>query len=384
MKLKNLKLSHFRNYQGIELCLGPGLTILTGENAQGKTNLLESIFLLSLAKSHRTNHDSEMIEWDQEQARIEAVIETKNYEIPLALTLTKKGKVAQVNYLDQSKLSHFVGQFNTVLFAPEDMQLIKGAPNLRRRFLDIELGQANPIYLNHLLTYQRLLKQRNSYLKQEGRGKKFDQVFFEILTEQLCHEGAHLIQYRMEFLEKLGQIASPIHQNLSNGRDQLRLEYVNGSQVYQPLSLEERIKQLLDQASTYASRERDQGTTLFGPHRDDFMTYVNDKKAQFFGSQGQQRTIVLSLKLAEIELIKQARGEYPVLLLDDVLSELDDDRQHILMSYIKDKVQTILTTATIKGLKLHQLPHAEIFYISAGNISKGEHYDGTKASTPTV
>ena len=114
------------------------------------------------------------------------------------------------------------------------------------------------------------------------------------------------------------------------------------------------------------------------------MTYVNDKKAQFFGSQGQQRTIVLSLKLAEIELIKQARGEYPVLLLDDVLSELDDDRQHILMSYIKDKVQTILTTATIKGLKLHQLPHAEIFYISAGNISKGEHYDGTKASTPTV
>ena len=123
---------------------------------------------------------------------------------------------------------------------------------------------------------------------------------------------------------------------------------------------------------------------MFGPHRDDFMTYVNDKKAQFFGSQGQQRTIVLSLKLAEIELIKQARGEYPVLLLDDVLSELDDDRQHILMSYIKDKVQTILTTATIKGLKLHQLPHAEIFYISAGNISKGEHYDGTNASTPTV
>ena len=372
MYIKQLTLQHFRNYQQVTLEFTKGLTILTGENAQGKTNLLEAIFLLSLAKSHRTNHDQEMIQWAQETANISAVVETNLYEIPLSLKLSKKGKIAQVNYLDQAKLSHFVGKFNTILFAPEDMQLIKGAPNLRRRFIDIELGQVNPIYLNHLSTYQRALKQRNSYLKQYGRSAKFDTAWFDILTNQLIGSAAHIIEARYQFMVQLEQIASPIHQNLSNQRDALRLEYLNGTHLYQAQTVEERQAVLEEQAKQVMVREKEQGMTLFGPHRDDFVCYVNEKKAQFYGSQGQQRTIVLSLKLAEIELMQQKTGEYPVLLLDDVLSELDDERQHILMSYIENKVQTILTTATIKGLKLHQLPHADIFYIQQGTISKGE------------
>ena len=372
MYIKQLTLNHFRNYQHVTLEFTKGLTILTGENAQGKTNLLEAIFLLSLAKSHRTNHDQEMIQWEQEAASIDAVVETKLYEIPLALKLNKKGKVAQVNYLDQAKLSHFVGKFNTILFAPEDMQLIKGAPNLRRRFIDIELGQANPIYLNHLTTYQRLLKQRNAYLKQKGRTDAFDTILFEIMTEQLIESASHIIEARYEFIQQLEQIANPIHQNLSNQRDRLHLEYLNGTHLYQVQTLEERQQLLWQQAKQVMAREKEQGMTLFGPHRDDFICYVNEKKAQFYGSQGQQRTIVLSLKLAEVELMQQKTGEFPVLLLDDVLSELDDERQHILMRYIENRVQTILTTATIKGLKLHQLPHADIFYIQQGTISKGE------------
>lgn len=372
MQIKSLNLSHFRNYEQVALQFQPGLTIITGENAQGKTNLLEAIIMLSLAKSHRTHQDQEMIQWDQKQAIIEAVIQTTHYETPLSLQLSRKGKVAKVNHLDQAKLSHFIGKLNTVLFAPEDMQLIKGAPTLRRRFMDMELGQARPIYLNTLLQYQRVLKQRNLYLKQFGKTTKFDAVYFDILTTQFIELAEKVIDARVEFIQQLSSLASPIHQRLSNERDDLRLVYLNGSHEYQPLMTEERLASLQQQASHVSAREIEQGITLFGPHRDDFICYVNDRKAQFYGSQGQQRTIVLSLKLAEVELIHQLTGEYPVLLLDDVLSELDDERQHLLMHDIENKVQTFLTTATIKNLNFERLNQADIFHVENGEITKGE------------
>ncbi|MCW6680299.1 DNA replication/repair protein RecF [Aerococcaceae bacterium NML130460] len=372
MKLKQLKLQHYRNYADLSLEFQDGLTILTGENAQGKTNLLEAIFLLSLAKSHRTNHDQEMIQWQQETARVEALIETDYYEFPLELILNKKGKIAKFNHIEQPKLSAFVGKLNTILFAPEDLQLIKGAPSLRRRFIDSELGQSHPVYLGHLMAYQRLLKQRNSYLKQFGRSNQFDALYFDILTEQLVDEAVQVIEQRLDFVEQLSRLARPIHQNLSNQRDELSLYYVSSTPKVDYEQVETLRTDLLQAFKDTLSREKEQGTTLIGPHRDDISFQLNDKKAQFFGSQGQQRTIILSLKLAEIDLMKQVTGEYPVLLLDDVLSELDDDRQHLLMSYIEHKVQTFLTTATVKGLKLHQLKQADIYYVKQGTVSKGE------------
>ncbi|MDO4774201.1 MAG: DNA replication/repair protein RecF [Aerococcaceae bacterium] len=372
MKLKQLKLQHYRNYADLSLEFQDGLTILTGENAQGKTNLLEAIFLLSLAKSHRTNHDQEMIQWQQETARVEALIETDHYEFPLELILNKKGKIAKFNHIEQPKLSAFVGKLNTILFAPEDLQLIKGAPSLRRRFIDSELGQSHPVYLGHLMAYQRLLKQRNSYLKQFGRSNQFDALYFDILTEQLVDEAVQVIEQRLDFVEQLSRLARPIHQNLSNQRDELSLYYVSSTPKVDYEQVETLRTDLLQAFKDTLSREKEQGTTLIGPHRDDISFQLNDKKAQFFGSQGQQRTIILSLKLAEIDLMKQVTGEYPVLLLDDVLSELDDDRQHLLMSYIEHKVQTFLTTATVKGLKLHQLKQADIYYVKQGTVSKGE------------
>ncbi|MCW6666159.1 DNA replication/repair protein RecF [Aerococcaceae bacterium NML190938] len=372
MKLKQLKLQHYRNYADLSLEFQDGLTILTGENAQGKTNLLEAIFLLSLAKSHRTNHDQEMIQWQQETARVEALIETAHYEFPLELILNKKGKIAKFNHIEQQKLSAFVGKLNTILFAPEDLQLIKGAPSLRRRFIDSELGQSHPVYLGNLMAYQRLLKQRNSYLKQFGRSNQFDALYFDILTEQLVDEAVQVIKQRLDFVDQLSLLAHPIHQNLSNQRDELFLHYVSSVPQVDYRQVETLRTALLQAFNDVLSREKEQGTTLIGPHRDDISFQLNDKKAQFFGSQGQQRTIILSLKLAEIDLMKQVTGEYPVLLLDDVLSELDDDRQHLLMSYIEHKVQTFLTTATVKGLKLHQLKQADIYYVKQGTVSKGE------------
>ena len=370
MKVKQLQLKNYRNYELLDLTFNDGLTILTGENAQGKTNLLEAIFLLSMAKSHRTNHDNELIRWGESYAQVEATIETKNYDFPLSLSLGPKGKIAKVNYIEQAKLSHFIGKLNVVLFAPEDLQLIKGSPSLRRKFLDSELGQSHPVYLQALLDYNRILKQRNRYLKENGYKKQFDPVYFDVITDQLIEKAVEIITYRIEFVEALDELARPIHKSLSNQRDILSLEYKSSTSKldYEQLdTLDQQFHRLYENS---LEREKERGVTAYGPHRDDLYFALNEKDAQNFASQGQQRTIVLSLKLAEIEWLNNRIGEYPILLSDDVLSELDDNRQHILMSQIEGKVQTFLTTATIKGLILTQLEHAQILYVEDGQITE--------------
>lgn len=369
MKIKEIELINYRNYRHAKLEFNDGLIILTGENAQGKTNLLEAIFLLSLAKSHRTNRDQEMVFWDEEHAIVKAIVENKSYEFPLEIILNKKGKIAKINHIEQARLSQFVGQLNVILFAPEDMQLIKGSPSLRRRFLDVEIGQSQPVYLNELQQYNRILKQRNQYLKQFGYSKQFDELFFDVLTTQLIEKATKIIQYRAQFIQQLEKLAFPIHYQLSNERDQLSLKYQASSSKLDYDSLSTLSQQLTTLFKQSLKREKETGVTAYGPHRDDLIFYINNQPAQFFGSQGQQRTIVLSIKLAEIEVFNQIRGEYPILLLDDVLSELDDQRQLLLMQQIEGKVQTFLTTATIHGLKIHQLEDPQIFYIKKGSVS---------------
>lgn len=370
MKVTQLQLKHYRNYDLLDLRFTDGLTILTGENAQGKTNLLEAIFLLSMAKSHRTNHDNELIEWGQDYGFVEATVQTRNYEFPISLALGPKGKIAKVNHIEQAKLSHFIGKLNVVLFAPEDLYLIKGSPSLRRKYLDSGLGQSHPVYLQNLLDYQRILKQRNRYLKEYGFKKQFDAVYFEVITDQLIDKAVELIKSRIEFVEAMDELAHPIHQKLSNQRDQLNIYYKSYSSRldYSQLdSLKEQLEALFHHG---LEREKERGVTLYGPHRDDLIFTINGKEAQNFASQGQQRTIILSLKLAEIEWLNQLIGEYPILLLDDVLSELDDSRQHILMNQIAGKSQTFLTTATIKGLNLEKLHHARILNVENGKITE--------------
>ncbi|XJS10643.1 DNA replication/repair protein RecF [Aerococcaceae bacterium WGS1372] len=370
MKVKQLQLKHYRNYDQLQLKFTDGLTILTGENAQGKTNLLEAIFLLSMTKSHRTNHDNELIEWGQDYGHVEAIVETRNYEFPISLSLGPKGKIAKVNHIEQTKLSHFIGKLNVVLFAPEDLYLIKGSPSLRRKYIDSELGQSHPVYLQNLLDYNHILKQRNRYLKEHGFEKQFDALYFEIITDQLIEKAVEIIKARIEFVEAMEELAHPIHEQLSNQRDQLNILYKSCSSRLDYSQLDTLTEQLITLFHQSLDREKNRGLTLYGPHRDDLTFTINGKEAQNFASQGQQRTIVLSLKLAEIEWLNQIIGEYPILLLDDVLSELDDNRQHILMNQIDGKSQTFLTTATIKGLNLEQLNHARILYVEDGKITE--------------
>lgn len=370
MKLNAITLKDFRNYEAADVTFSPGINVFIGENAKGKTSLLEAIYLLSLARSHRTSNEKELIRWQQEFARVEGRMENRTSEIPLSLTVTRQGKVAKVNHLEQRRLSNFIGHLNVVLFAPEDLELVKGSPNMRRKFIDMELGQMNPIYLYESVQYQRLLKQRNAYLKQLLHQEVTDRLYLDILTEQLAASAAKLIVQRQHFIEQLEQWAQPIHQVISHDTETLTLHYrtlVAREAITTPEDVYPEVLAKFQQAQT---RELERGVTLVGPQRDDLVFKINGKDVQKYGSQGQQRTTVLSMKLAEIECMKESTGEYPILLLDDVLSELDNERQTHLLKSIEKKIQTFLTTTSLDGIQKDYIDEPKLYYINDGQIEQ--------------
>ncbi|WP_311198584.1 DNA replication/repair protein RecF [Jeotgalibaca sp. MA1X17-3] len=337
MILKDITLRHFRNYEELILSFSDGINVFLGENAQGKTNLMEAIYALSMARSPRTSNEREMIQWQEDHAHVSGNIVKKNSRYPLELHFSKKGKMAKVNHLEQKRLSQYVGTLNVVLFAPEDLDLVKGSPVNRRKFLDMELGQMSQVYLHELVQYQRVLKQRNLYLKHLLIGKAKDKVYLDVLTEQMVTAGANIIEFRLEFIEKLEKWAYALHYQISNDKEELSIRYKSTIAFTREMDHQQIYQMLMEEQERVKNRERDQGQTLFGPHRDDMVFYVNKRNVHQYGSQGQQRTTVLSLKLAEIECMKEVLGEYPILLLDDVLSELDDDRQTHLLKTIEKK-----------------------------------------------
>lgn len=367
MFLKKLCLSHYRNYETVEMTTDRNVNIFVGPNAQGKTNLLESIFVLALTKSHRTHQDKELISWEQKQARLYAEVEKKYGLCKLQLDITPQGKKAKINGLEQRKLSGFVGTINVVMFAPEDLEIVKGAPGVRRRFLDMEIGQVHPGYLYDTAQYQKVLMQRNNFLKQAGPGSGHNGML-EVWNEQLARYGVKIVKKRQCFIEKLQAWAEQIHTGITGGQE--RIEIVYRPSLVLPPEEDETIlfEKFMIKLSEVKEQEFRRGTTLIGPHRDDLLFFINGKEAQTYGSQGQQRTTALSVKLAELELIREETGEYPILLLDDVLSELDRNRQTQLIETIRDKVQTFITTTGIESIDLNKIGHAAVFQVQNGGI----------------
>ncbi|MEY8371142.1 DNA replication/repair protein RecF [Aerococcaceae bacterium 50-4] len=369
MQLNDIKLTDFRNYEDLAVSFSPGVNVFIGENAQGKTSLLEAIYMMSLARSHRTANEKDTIRWQQEFARIEGSISTRtNPDLPLALTITKSGKRAKVNHLNQNRMSDYIGKLNVVLFAPEDLELIKGAPQLRRKFIDMELGQMSPKYLYESVQYNRLLKQRNAYLKQLLYKETQDQIYLDILTEQLATSATHVIYQRLRFVDQLESWAKPIHSTISHCLEELTLTYRGPVELTLEMTEDAIYQQLMTKFKEKKDHELARGVTLVGPHRDDLTFKVNGRDVQKFGSQGQQRTTVLSMKLAEIECMYEVLGEYPILLLDDVLSELDNERQTHLLKSIQSKVQTFLTTTSLDGIQRELIEEPRIFNIDAGAV----------------
>jgi DNA replication and repair protein RecF len=370
MYIEQLALKNYRNYEELSVEFENKVNVILGENAQGKTNVMESIYVLAMAKSHRTSNDKDLIRWDQEYAKIEGRVQKQYSSLPLQLIISKKGKKAKCNHIEQLRLSQYVGNMNVVMFAPEDLNLVKGNPQVRRRFIDMEIGQVSPIYLHDMNQYQKILQQRNHFLKMIQIKKQTDQTMLDVLTEQFIQTAVKIVTKRFEFLRLLQKWAMPIHHGISRGLESLEIEYKPSVEVLEEQDLSKMVTGFEEKFSKVKLREIERGTTLFGPHRDDLLFLVNKRDVQTFGSQGQQRTTALSVKLAEIELIKSEIGEYPILLLDDVLSELDDYRQSHLLNTIQGRVQTFVTTTSVEGIAHQTLKGASTFIIESGVIKK--------------
>lgn len=373
MFLSNFSLEAYRNYSDLTVDFSPNVNIFLGQNAQGKTNLLESIYFLGLTRSHRTSNDKDLIRFENDFARIKGHLNQSQMELDLEVRITNKGKIAYINHLEQAKLSNYIGKMTAILFSPEDLNLIKGAPSVRRRFMDLEFGQISSEYLYFLSQYRQVLKQKNNYLKQLSFKKANDLVFLEVLSDQLAGLGAEIIHYRLKLLSQLNEKSRIAHKELSNTSEELELKYSsNGIEFDSDSTVESLYQQLLSAYENNQAKEVRTGTTLVGPHRDDIQFTINGQDAHLFGSQGQQRTVVLSIKLAEVQLIHEITGEYPILLLDDVMSELDVTRQTALLNYIYGKTQTFITTTDLDGISWEIIQKPKIFNIANGTLAPFE------------
>ena len=358
MIIKSVSLSDFRNYSNMEMEFDPGTNILFGDNAQGKTNILESLYISGTTKSHKGSRDKDMIRFDKEEAHIRTVVEKKGIEYQIDLHLKKnRSKGIAVNKVPIKKASELFGILNIVFFSPEDLNIIKNGPSERRRFLDFELCQLDKIYLYDLTKYNKVLLQRNKLLKEIAFRPDLKSTL-PVWDEQLVTYGKKIISRRQKFVE-LNEIINNIHLEISGGKENLVLSYV-------PDTTADELGEKLDQVR---AKDMKLCTTCAGPHRDDLSFVINGADIRKFGSQGQQRTSALSLKLSEIELVKMVIHDTPVLLLDDVLSELDSSRQNYLLNSIHN-IQTIITCTGLDEFVKNRFQINKVFYIKNGTVEK--------------
>lgn len=370
MRVQSLEVHHYRNLSQLKIDCPQDLHIFVGPNAQGKTNILESLYVLALGKSHRTRSSKELIQFGEKQSILRARVKRDSRVSRLEVQLRDLGKKVSINGIEQSKLSQYIGFLPAVLFAPEDLSIVKGSPSIRRRFLDMEIGQVSPTYVYHLSQLNKLLSQRNSLLKEIGVTKKFQVDFLDVYDEQFLSLSLNLWRKRFSFLKLLIQWSQEIHQSITESKEELMIDYLPSIPIHAEMNEDEMRQVLQRELHRVRQQEIRRGSTLLGPQRDDFRLLVNGLDLHTFGSQGQQRTAALSLKLAEIELIRQETGVYPILLLDDVLSELDDSRKTHLLEAIRGRVQTFVTTTNLEGIDEQTLANAQIYHIKQGTISE--------------
>lgn len=359
MIITKLELSNFRNYKLLKLDFDSKTNILYGNNAQGKTNILESIYMCSTTKSHRSNKDFELINFDSDEGHIKLYINKNNREQRIDIHLRKnKSKGIAINGIPIKKASELFGIFNVIIFSPEDLNIIKNGPSERRKFMDMELCQLDKIYVYNLVNYNKVLSQRNQLLKDLYFRPELKQTL-DVWDMQLAEYGSKVIKRREQFIKEISDILIPIHDELTNGQEEIEVIYDKNTQsneLYENIIL---------------NREKDikYKTTSVGPHRDDILFFNKGKNIKTYGSQGQKRTIALSLKLAEIELVKSLINDKPVLLLDDVLSELDSDRQNHLLKSL-DNIQTIITCTGLDEFIENRFKINKVFQVTNGNVAE--------------
>lgn len=340
MYISSLSLSNFRNYTSEKITFSPHTNVIYGDNAQGKTNILEAVYLFSQGRSHRARTDRELIKFGEEFSNLSLDFHDKDRDYTAAVRLIKNGKKnIKVNHVQITKLSMLMNYLNAVMFSPEDLELVKGSPSARRRFIDSSISQLYPRYLTALIDYHKALGQKNSLLKTlKYKGARSD-VMLSVWNEQLAIEGSKIMEYRREFTELLNKFASETQAEISG--EKLKITYSSGIKITET-----------DKSSIFKYLERNQrreidlASAQVGVQRDDLSITVDTKDARTYCSQGQQRTAALSMKIAEADYIRHIKGEYPVLLLDDIMSELDINRRSYLSQKIRDKQVLITSTDT--------------------------------------
>ncbi len=354
MYIKKIKLTHFRNYDNQEITLSPKINIFYGDNAQGKTNIIESIFLCSIGKSFRTSKEKEMIEFGKDFSNIEVEYEKMDRSGKIKIELQEKKNIF-LNGIKLTKLSELLGNIHTVIFTPDDINILKDGPQKRRRFLDMMIGQLRPNYVYLLNRYNKTLEQRNNYLKQIKMESKSDELL-SIWNEKLAEYGEKIYLYRKEFINKIIQKIKKIHKEITNNLEEIEIEYHSDC---------EDTNKFIEKLNQSQKIDILRGYTTKGIHRDDFSVYINQKLVNIYGSQGQNRTVILSLKLSELQVIYDEVGEYPILLLDDFMSELDEKRRSNFLEYTKNT--QVIITCTDKILiselenKIYKVKKGEIF-----------------------
>lgn len=379
MHLRHLRLRNWRSYRDLSLTCRPCCNVLLGPNGAGKTNVLEAIAFLATARSHRGARDQELVSWGQADFAVCATVARKPVDAEVEVAWSQqRGKTVRVGGKTEARLSALVGRFNAVLFAPEDLTLLKGPPAARRRFLDVDLAQSSAAYFHHLQEFHRALAHRNALLRDQAPGPAL-RALLEAYDRPLAHHGAEVTQRRAAAVREIAPRAARHHAVLSEDAERLELRYQTTAHpdlggepgllpLDAPLSARELEAALLARLASLRRHEERRQTTLVGPHRDDLEVRIDGREARLFASQGQQRSAVLALKLAELEAVAAAVGEEPVLLLDDVTSELDERRRRSLLQAVARRPQTFITATGIDDLDPGWLEGADLWRVGGGSV----------------
>lgn len=375
MILTKISLVNFRNYKKCNVKFNNQVNIFLGNNAQGKSNILESIYVLALTKSYRTNYDDILKRKGSDGYKIVGDIKIGKYFKNLSVLSSNNEKKVFINDTNIKKISDYVSTFNVILFSPEDVETIKGTPSLRRDLLNIEISQLSQQYIKNYNEYNKILKMRNDYLKLIYTNGISDYRYLDVLTNNLIDRAVNIYKERINFINKINENISTIYNNLTKS-DQLKILYeanidITNNNLREQLEEKYRLNQ---------NKEVVAGMTLYGPHRDDFSFIINDNDAKTYGSQGQQKMAMIAFKLAEIPIFEEITGNKPVLLLDDIFSELDKSKKNHLIEFINDGIQVIITANDTVGISKKLLNNAKVFRIENGKIKDEGDYNGRKRS----
>lgn len=370
MFLQQLNLTNFRNYENVNLEFSDGINIFYGNNAQGKTNILEGIYFLALTKSHRTNNDNELLKDDKVNFSVTGILKKDDMSYKLKIQYIDKKKKYYIDNDEIKKNHDFLSKLNVVIFYPDDIELIKGMPEVRRKFLNTELSQLYPIYFRVLNEYNRLLKMRNDSLKKANNREKIDMEYLKILNNYFIEKAVFIYRARKKFLDKLSVNASLIYEDIAKTK-KFSINYVTKPNI-DNFSNEKLTEYLNKKIEESFLEEVNAGVSLYGPHRDDFEFLLDGKNLKKFGSQGQQKLSVLSSKLAEISIFESINTNKPILLLDDVFSEFDEIKKNNILKYINESIQTIITTTELTNISEEILVNSNIYYVEKGIVKENK------------